>query len=326
MKVLIQAGHSSDYPPFAPSGGGAPGEAAWTAELGRRLMDRLNAYGVDVVLVGHWYGYAPPAQAYNQTYDLALFLHYDAAIYASNTGAFADRYRQLGLRATRPGAPKVTVAPDDQTIGGHFQLARSRGVPLPMRAGEPGNANADREEAFIATWNDVYAKRTGIPITEQRRNANTYQYYGYAATLDGTPGILIEHGVGQGLDHAELFDHLDDVADAETAAIVQWLGISTDPTPEPSPEPPPDPAPEDDMTPEQHAIFDTLAERDLTTVQSIRDLYVWGDETANQIEAVRGELAHVRTRGAEIGTALKAIKRLPKLAKPLADELVHFAT
>lgn len=205
MRVIIQAGHSSEFPPFRAAGGGAPGEAVWTADLARRIRQRLMAAGVDVDIVGSWLSaqaeYSPPQEMKR---DAALFvaLHYDADIYPDRTGCFADRWEF-----------------DTPTI-------------------------AARSARALAAWEVVYPNATQIPLRNTRRNVNTSRYYGYRAKTVNTPGLLIEHGVGQGLDKPMLFTGIDIVADADASAILQYLGL---------------PAGADDVTPEQQSILDSAA-------------------------------------------------------------------
>lgn len=224
--LLLQAGHSSSFPPYQPNGGGAPGEAAWATDLARRIAARLSTRGVEVTLVGHWFGYPAPPEA-ARDYGLFLALHYDAAIYAENTGCFAGR---------------ATL--------------------------DPCAAAADQ---FIGIWAQHYAP-LGIPFHVERLNPNVTDYYAFRDTSANTPGVLIEHGVGQGLDHAVLFDRIDDVADADTAAILSFLGV-------------------DDMTADQREILSILAERQLDSPQALRDLYTYSDQREVDITNLRSEVA-----------------------------------
>lgn len=197
--LLLQAGHSSLYPPFQPNGGGAPGEAQWTGELGKRVAARLSTRGVAVTLVGHWYGGTPPPGV-NRPFDLALSLHYDAPAKRGDgswdaSGCFADR------------------SPDD-----------------------PVGDQADR---FIALWQRLYPAATGIGLDVYRgvNNPNTDRYYMWAALHPSTPAVIVEHGCGSlvavppypaGDDAAYLHGHLDDVADTDAAAILAYFGILED--------------------------------------------------------------------------------------------------
>jgi hypothetical protein len=186
VKVLIQAGHSAQFQPYHTGGGGAPGEAAWATDLAAALAVRLRSAGIDVICVGAWLvnGVIVPAPALVTEVDYALFLslHYDAAVYAQNTGGFADRARL-----------------------------------------DPVGAEADR---FIRIWERVYPARTGIPLHNERRNANTWDYYAFRDTTANTPGVILEHGVGQGLDHAALFERIDEVARVDASCVLEYLGIT----------------------------------------------------------------------------------------------------
>jgi hypothetical protein len=222
-RVLLQAGHSAQFPPYRTGGGGAPGEAAWATDLAAMLAGRLRAAGVEVVCVGAWLvngvvGSAP-ALVTDEDYDLFLSLHYDANLGPTyNTGGFADRYRPERFPKTDP------------------------------RSKYP-NPNAANEDRFIAIWERRYPEATGIPLRNERRNPNSYDYYGYHATTEQTPGVILEHGVGQGLDHATLFDRIDEVARVDAACVLEYLGITT-------------PEEDDDMalTDDQRAILSRMAE------------------------------------------------------------------
>jgi hypothetical protein len=95
-------------------------------------------------------------------------MHYDANLGPTyNTGGFADRYRPERFPKTDP------------------------------RSTYP-NPNAANEDRFIAIWERRYPEATGIPLRNERRNPNSYDYYGYHATTERTCSVLLEHGVGQG--------------------------------------------------------------------------------------------------------------------------------
>jgi hypothetical protein len=208
-RVLIQAGHSAQFPPHRTGGGGAPGEAAWATDLAAVLTGRLRAAGVEVVCVGAWLVNGAvvqaPALVTDEHYDLFLSLHYDAATYAENTGCIVAR-----------------------------------------AANDPVGALADR---FIAIWQRRYPAATGIPLHQERVNPNMTNYYAFRDTTAQTPGVILEHGVGQGLDHATLFDRIDEVARVDAACVLEYLGITT-------------PEEEDDMaklSDDQRAILDKMA-------------------------------------------------------------------
>jgi N-acetylmuramoyl-L-alanine amidase len=194
-RILVQCGHSAEYPPFVPYGGGAPGEATWTADLGRRLAARLEDAGVETVLIGSWLSKPPGSSAWvehnppkeaTEPYDLALCLHYDANLSTTipgyDTGCFADRWEY-----------------------------------------DSAAAEADR---FIRIWERSYPEQTGISLHNERRNVNTSRYYAYQSIMV-PPAILLEHGVGQGLDHATLFERIDEVARVDAACVLEYLGITT---------------------------------------------------------------------------------------------------
>lgn len=159
--VLLQAGHSAQFAPYLPGGGGAPGEADWTSrfvEIVERLLANRN---INVVVLGSWMSNGivqqPPAAA-SKPYDLAVFCHYDADIYGIG-GGFIDRYR-------------------------------------PENWGRPATGQRDIEESFMYIFDAIYFPVTGILNKPNRRNANTADYYGYRAMSTHTPRVLIEFGVG----------------------------------------------------------------------------------------------------------------------------------
>lgn len=95
---------------------------------------------------------------------------------------------------------------------------------------DPMAVESDRA---LAEWENVYPMALGIPLHNERRNQNTWNYYAFRVTSPTTPGIIIEHGVGQGLDHPILFDQIEAVADADTAAIFAYLGVVPAPPADP---------------------------------------------------------------------------------------------
>ena len=179
--VLLQAGHSSAFPPMAGYGGGAPGEADWTGRFCTTLQVHLAPY-VDSTILGSWLSNGvlatPPSEA-GLKYDLAIFCHYDANIYGMG-GGFADRYRPEKWG-------KVT---SQQTI------------------------NAEICNQFIREWESTYPRDTGIPNVPSRRNANTWNYYAYRAMHRETPAVIIEFGVGApgAPDWDTLWNKMPDVA------------------------------------------------------------------------------------------------------------------
>lgn len=253
-RVLIQAGHSAQFPPYRTGGGGAPGEAAWATDLAVLLAGRLRAAGVEVVLVGAWLvngvvGSAP-ALVTDEDYDLFLSLHYDANLGPTyNTGGFADRYRPERFPKTDP------------------------------RSKYP-NPNAANEDRFIAIWEHRYPEATGIPLRNERRNPNSYDYYGYHATTERTCSVLLEHGVGQGLDHATLFDRIDEVARVDAACVLEYLGITV-------------PEEDEDMalTEDQRAILDKMTglNANSSSIESwLSEIGALSDENGKLREEVRG--------------------------------------
>ena len=188
-RVLIEAGHY-------PNGGGAPGEAAWAYELGHRLATKLEANGIQVAVIGTFFGGGDPAVQRRirptqvlEDWDLSLHLHFDGATYGAgrNSGAFADRARY-----------------------------------------DPMGHESDR---FISVWEPLY-RQTGIPMMHGRRGPNTWAYYAFNHTTDSTPGVLLEHGVGAlvgkdgyppGDDATLLHDRIDWLASLDAQAVLHFL-------------------------------------------------------------------------------------------------------
>jgi hypothetical protein len=195
--ILIQAGHSAAYPPHLPGGGGAQGEADWTAQLAARIADYLKASPTtsspDITIVGSWAYYAgtpptlhtaqPPPEVFD-SYDLFISLHYNGSNISNSSGCNAGR------------------ATDD-----------------------PAHTQAD---AFITIWRSIYPTVTSIPLDPTVPiSPNVQYYYAFVDTSPSTPGVLIEHGYGapgQG-DHDLLYNNIDLIAQADVRAICAFLKI-----------------------------------------------------------------------------------------------------
>lgn len=159
--ILLQAGHSADYVPYLPGGGGAPGEANWTSRFVEQVERLLAKRGISVVVLGGWLSNGITQQApaaATRPYNLAIFCHYDADIYGVG-GGFIDRYR-------------------------------------PENWGRPPTGQLPTEEAFMTLFDEVYFPSTGILNKPNRRNPNTSDYYAYRSMHKNTPRVLIEFGVG----------------------------------------------------------------------------------------------------------------------------------
>ena len=183
-RVLIQAGHY-------PNGGGAPGEAAWTHDLAQRIGRRLEPAGVQVTLIGDFYGQPAPT-ACAQDYDLFLALHYDAAIYAArgetNSGCFADR-----------GAGDPVGAASDRFIAIWESIyPPATGIPL---ANQRRNPNTSRYYALAAT-----TPRTPGVLIEH-----------------GCGALVSTGGFPPGDDATILHERIDLVADLDAQAVGQFL-------------------------------------------------------------------------------------------------------
>ena len=267
--LLLQAGHAPllGYP----AGGGAPDEANWTVRMSEALADHARSYGIEPTIVGNWFGLRPPELVTGRHYDLALWNHYDAAIYGTgrNTGGFADRYRPNGLRAVNREIPALDGGLDrrDQSIAAHNSALKEKyGIVSTIEdrrlRGATDPTVTAIEDHFIATWERIWQANIPIPIRNQRRNPNTYSYYGHYATTKRTPRVLIEYGVGApvptgsypaGDDAWILHNHLDMVAFATIQAVAETLGV---PPPAPQPVPEPEPAPEPEEPPVEPIFTD----------------------------------------------------------------------
>jgi hypothetical protein len=217
--LLIQAGHSAAYPPHLPGGGGAAGEADWTAQLAARIADYLQAAPTPptVTIVGSWAYYtpapnsasppiihiAPPPPEALHDYTLFISLHYNGSTNPNISGCNAGR-----------------------------------------ALNDPARAKANE---FIAIWRDIYPALTGIPLDPTVPiSPNVQYYYAFLDTSPATPGILIEHGYGapgQG-DHDILYNNIDLIAQADVRAICAFLKIDP-PTFTAQPAPPVQPRPSD---------------------------------------------------------------------------------
>jgi hypothetical protein len=219
--LLIQAGHSAAYPPHLPSGGGAAGEADWTAQLAARIADYLRAAPTPtpptVTIVGSWAYYTlspnptlppiihiappPPAASPPNNYTLFISLHYNGSNTPNTSGCNAGR------ALNDPAAPQA--------------------------------------DEFIDIWRTLYPELTGIPLDPTVPiSPNVQYYYAFADTSPSTPGVLIEHGYGapgQG-DHTVLYNNIDLIAQADVRAICAFLKIDP-PTFLPSHTPPTSPHP-----------------------------------------------------------------------------------
>jgi hypothetical protein len=216
--LLIQAGHSAAYPPHLPGGGGAAGEAGWTAQLAAHIADYLKASPTPTppdtsAIVGSWAYYTPPTApggppilhvaspppATTQDYTLFISLHYNGSTDPSASGCNAGR-----------------------------------------ALNDPAAAQADE---FIDIWRQIYPDLTGIPLDPTVPiSPNVQYYYAFEDTSPSTPGVLIEHGYGapgQG-DHGILYNNIDLIAQADVRAICAFLKIDP-PTFLPSPTPAPTP-------------------------------------------------------------------------------------
>jgi hypothetical protein len=240
--ILIQAGHSAAYPPHLPGGGGAAGEADWTAQLAARIADYLQASPAPphqlptVTIVGSWAYYtpnptpgtppilrvAPPPPAVAQDYNAFVSLHYNGSNTPNTSGCNAGR-----------------------------------------ALSDPAAAEADE---FIDIWRSIYPTVTGIPLDPTVPiSPNVQYYYAFEDTSPSTPGVLIEHGYGapgQG-DHDILYNNIDLIAQADVRAICAFLKIDPptftasppDDAPTPGSAPPVQPRPPDAPPADQLSVY-----------------------------------------------------------------------
>jgi hypothetical protein len=81
---------------------------------------------------------------------------------------------------------------------------------------------ADR---FVNLWLAKYPPATGIPLTLRRVGPNMTQYYGFRPLTAVTPGVIAEHGCGQGDDNEKLHAGLDHIAEVDAGFILAYFGI-----------------------------------------------------------------------------------------------------
>lgn len=137
-------------------------------------------------------------------------------------------------------APKEALTNYDLFVSLHYDAdiyATRTGCIAARAANDPMGAVADE---FLAIWKQDYPTATGIPLHQERVNANMTDYYAFRDTSDKTPGVILEHGIGQGLDHDFLFGQIDAVADADARSICEFLGVAWQGI-APVPPAPPDP-------------------------------------------------------------------------------------
>jgi len=205
--VLVQAGHSAAYPPYAVQGGGAPGEAAWTTDLAARIAAVLEARGITCVLVGHWHGRPPPLEV-RQEYGLFLSLHYDSTERGRtrNSWCFADR-----------AANDPAGAESDRAVA-LWQALYPAATGIPLRE-ERRNVNTSYYYAFAATTPDT----PGILLEHGC----------------GSPVPVGDYPAGD--DAAFLREQIDLVAQVDTDVILAFLERADD-IPAPPTLPPPNPS------------------------------------------------------------------------------------
>lgn len=113
-------------------------------------------------------------------------------------------------------------------------LGYTSGCSYARFASEIEHWEADR---FLSHWASGYPRGTGIPLTQYRVSDDMRYYYGFKPLTAVTPGVILEHGCGQGDDKGILFDQIDKVAQVDAQVILAYLGIeSSVPAPQPEPD------------------------------------------------------------------------------------------
>ena len=87
----------------------------------------------------------------------------------------------------------------------------------------------ERSKQLSDKIEEVFFSKTGIPVKNNRSNANTKFYYMWKSLTENTPCVLIECGVGNRKpEDYETLRKYDFIADSLTQAILEALGVSTD--------------------------------------------------------------------------------------------------
>jgi hypothetical protein len=142
--ILIQAGHSAAYPPHLPGGGGAQGEADWTAQLAARIADYLKASPTPTppdtsAIVGSWAGSSiPNSSGCNAGRALNDPAHAQA-------DEFIDIWRSIYPTVTGiPLDPMVPISPNVQYYYAFVDTSPlTPGVLIEHGYGAPGQGDHD---------------------------------------------------------------------------------------------------------------------------------------------------------------------------------------
>lgn len=92
------------------------------------------------------------------------------------------------------------------------------------------STTADLDDKLGAIFARRYTALVGdaIPFRPNRRNANTWDYYGFRLTSAKTPGIIVEHGVGalNAPDYDWLRNNLDAIAQCHVDTWAEYANVS----------------------------------------------------------------------------------------------------
>lgn len=200
-RVCLQAGHY-------PNGGGAPGEAAWTQRFALALIPRLNALGIETVLVGDFFNKAVPVEV-TYVYDLFYSIHYDASMYGPtpemNRGGFVDF-----------GTPETEV----------WEAARFNDLwesMYPKATGIPHRERANPNTNFYYAFSRLSGPTPGI-VAE----------HGCGSILDFWEKDAFRP---KGGDREVLYDGMGIVVAAVEQVFARYFSLSLTPTPTPPPVP-----------------------------------------------------------------------------------------
>lgn len=159
-KILIQAGHINiehNCDPAMRGSTGAPNEQDFTIKTANRVSELLRHNGFEVKQTD---GNANcDVECTGVDWDLALSIHYDAAVYKTADGTL---------------------------VGGGF-------VDYPDPSIDQATA---KSQAFAQALRSIYFSETGIVEHPERSNKNTRFYYLWRALSAETPCVIIECGVG----------------------------------------------------------------------------------------------------------------------------------
>lgn len=206
--VYVQAGHQSPTEPGYRAQTGASGEREWTADVARKVENRLRAKGVDA---RHTPGLVTPNPTRGAVF---VSIHYDipsghAAVGHAIAGAGENYYHGEGF-GTPSSTPYADSAPHRSAtrVSAAVEAASTR---LAKRL-------AGRYRRAFTYANG--ARSGGVQLVTSRGNRRMMRYYGYYRTT-APARVLIECGAA-GTDQA-LLKRKDFVASVIANAIVDHL-------------------------------------------------------------------------------------------------------